>query len=215
MTNFIPIFPLGIVVYPGEKLHLHIFEPRYKQLINECKANHKPFGIPTVINNRMNEMGTLVELKDIVQTYGNGEMDIRTEGSKVFRILEVIKSVPEKLYTGAIVNYPENDEDAGNRELMQKVVKGVKELHRLLNISKDFKKPEEQLRSYDVAHHAGLSLEEEYELLGLLKEIQRQEYLKRHLHKVLPMLMEMEQLKEKVKLNGHFRNLSAFDLDLE
>jgi Lon protease-like protein len=215
MTNFIPIFPLGIVVYPGEKLHLHIFEPKYKQLINECKNNHKPFGIPTVINNRMNEMGTLVELKDIVQTYGNGEMDIRTEGAKVFRILEVIKSVPDKLYTGAIVNYPDNDEDAGNRELMQKVVKGVKELHRLLNISKDFKKPEEQLRAYDVAHHAGLSLEEEYELLGLLKEIQRQEYLKRHLHKVLPMLIEMEHLKEKVKLNGHFRNLSSFDLNIE
>jgi len=215
MTNFIPIFPLGIVVYPGEKLHLHIFEPRYKQLINECKANHKPFGIPTVINNRMNEMGTLVELKDIVQTYGNGEMDIRTEGAKVFRILEVIKSVPDKLYTGAIVNYPENDVDQGNRELMQRVVKGVKELHRLLNISKDFKKPEEELLAYDVAHHAGLSLEEEYELLGLLKEIQRQEYLKRHLQKVIPMLVEMEHLKEKVKLNGHFRNLSSFDLNIE
>jgi Lon protease-like protein len=214
MTNFIPIFPLGIVVFPGEKLHLHIFEPRYKQLIKECKESGKPFGIPTVISNKMNEMGTLVELKDIVQTYDNGEMDIKTEGVKIFRVLEVIKSVPEKLYSGAIVNYPENEEDAGNRELMQKVVRGVKELHRLLNISKDFKKPETELRAYDVAHHAGLSLEEEYEVLALLKEIQRQEYLKRHLQKVLPMLMEMEHLKEKVKLNGHFRNLSAFDLDV-
>ena len=214
MTNFIPIFPLGIVVFPGEKLHLHIFEPRYKQLITECKESGKPFGIPTVISNKMNEMGTLVELKDIVQTYDNGEMDIKTEGVKIFRVLEVIKSVPEKLYSGAIVNYPENEEDAGSRELMQKVVRGVKELHRLLNISKDFKKPENELRAYDVAHHAGLSLEEEYEVLALLKEIQRQEYLKRHLQKVLPMLMEMEHLKEKVKLNGHFRNLSAFDLDV-
>ena len=201
-------------MFPGEKLHLHIFEPRYKQLITECKESGKPFGIPTVISNKMNEMGTLVELKDIVQTYDNGEMDIKTEGVKIFRVLEVIKSVPEKLYSGAIVNYPENEEDAGSRELMQKVVRGVKELHRLLNISKDFKKPEADLRAYDVAHHAGLSLEEEYEVLALLKEIQRQEYLKRHLQKVLPMLMEMEHLKEKVKLNGHFRNLSAFDLDV-
>jgi len=112
------------------------------------------------------------------------------------------------------VNYPEND-DFGNRELMQKVVNGVKQLHQLLNISKDFKKPDEQLQSYDVAHHAGLSLEEEYEVLGLMKELQRQEYIRRHLQKVLPMLMEMEHLKEKVKLNGHFRNLSAFDFDLE
>ncbi|NII24723.1 peptidase S16 [Pseudoflavitalea sp. X16] len=215
MTNFIPIFPLGIVVFPGEKVHLHIFEPRYKQLISECFESKKPFGIPAVVNNRLQEMGTLVQLTDIVQTYENGEMDVKTQGLKVFRILEVINAVPEKLYSGAIVNYPENEEEAANRQLMQKVINGVKELHRLLNISKDFKKPDEQLQAYDVAHHAGLSLEEEYEVLGLLKELQRQEYLKRHLQKVLPMLMEMEQLKEKVKLNGHFRNLSAFDLDID
>jgi Lon protease-like protein len=214
MTNFIPIFPLGIVVYPGEKLHLHIFEPRYKQLIKECQELNKPFGIPAVINNRLQEIGTLVQIIEIVQVYENGEMDIKTEGLKVFRILEVIKSIPDKLYSGAIVNYPDNDEDAGNRKLMQNVIRGIKELHRLLNISKDFKKPEDDLHTYDIAHHAGLSLEEEYELLGLLKEIQRQEYLKRHLQKVLPMLMEMEQLKEKVKQNGHFRNLSALDLDI-
>ena len=55
---------------------------------------------------------------------------------------------------------------------------------------------------------------EEYELLGLLHELQRQEYLKRHLTKVLPLLAEMEQLKEKVKLNGHFKNLSSLDFEL-
>lgn len=214
MTNFIPIFPLGIVVYPGEKVHLHIFEPRYKQLVNECHESKRPFGIPTVINNKLQDLGTLVQVSDIVQVYDNGEMDIKTEGLQVFRILEIIKKVPDKLYSGAIVNYPEQ-EDAGNSELMQKVVNGVKQLHRMLNITKDFKKPDEQLLAYDVAHHAGLSLEEEYEVLGLMKELQRQEYIRRHLQKVLPMLMEMETLKEKVKLNGHFRNLSAFDFDLE
>jgi len=61
MTNFIPIFPLNIVVYPGEHLNLHIFEPRYKQLISECSEAGKPFGIPTVLENKMNDMGTLVE----------------------------------------------------------------------------------------------------------------------------------------------------------
>ena len=43
MTNFIPIFPLAIVVFPGEKLNLHIFEPRYKQLITECHEQKKTF----------------------------------------------------------------------------------------------------------------------------------------------------------------------------
>lgn len=215
MTNFIPIFPLAVVVYPGEVMHLHIFEPRYKQLIRECQESGKPFGIPSVVNDKLQEMGTLVEVAEIVQEYQNGELDIRTKGLRVFKILEVIKQVPEKLYSGAIVSYPENDNDAGNRLLMQKVVAAVKELHQMLNVSKDFRKAEDQLSSYDVAHHAGLSLEEEYEVLGLMKEVQRQEYIRRHLEKVLPMLHEMEQLKEKVKLNGHFRNLSAFDLDIE
>ncbi|HUQ65073.1 MAG TPA: LON peptidase substrate-binding domain-containing protein [Flavitalea sp.] len=215
MTNFIPIFPLSIVIYPMEKVHLHIFEPRYKQLIRECKDAQKPFGIPTVLNNRLQDMGTLVEVAEIVQEYENGEMDINTAGIKVFRTLEVIKKVPEKLYSGAIVNYPHNKTDDGNAKLMQSIINGVKEVHRLLNITKDFKKPENELTSYDVAHHAGLSVEEEYEFLGLLRELHRQEYLKRHLQKVLPMLMEMEQLKKKVKLNGHFRNLSPLDLNID
>src|SRR6476619_6222091 len=108
MINFVPIFPLGIVVYPGEQLNLHIFEPRYKQLINECFAEKKLFGIPVVINNHLNEMGTLVEVEEITSRYDNGELDIRTRGIKVFRVLEVIKQVPDKLYSGAIVNYPDN-----------------------------------------------------------------------------------------------------------
>ena len=188
MTNFIPIFPLGVVVYPGENLNLHIFEPRYKQLINECKDNNKPFGIPTVINNRVSELGTLVSIREISKTYDSGEMDIKTTGLEIFRVLETINTIPEKLYSGAIVNYPENVEDKGNRELMQKVVQAVKNLHELLKIRKDFSKPDEALISYDIAHHAGLSLEEEYELLGLLQEVQRQEYLKRHLNKVIPVI---------------------------
>lgn len=211
MTNFIPIFPLGIVVYPGEELNLHIFEPRYRQLINECSEQGKPFGIPTVIENRLQDFGSLVEITEVVKVHENGEMDIRTRGQRVFRILEVIRSIPDKLYSGAIVNYPDNSE-RGNMEQMRAVMAGLRELHRVMNLNKNFAKPDEQLRVYDVAHHAGLSLEEEYELLGLLDERQRQEYLKRHLAKVLPMLAGLEQLKEKVKLNGHFKNLEGFDL---
>ena len=208
MTNFIPIFPLGIVVYPGEHLNLHIFEPRYKQLINECYSQKKQFGIPTMIENRLQDYGSLVEVVELTTVHENGELDIKTKGSRVFRILEVIKEVPDKLYSGAIVNYPETNEE-GNRELMKKVMNSIRELHKLLRIDKDFKKNDEELKAYDVAHHVGLSLEEEYEMLHLLQERQRQEYLKRHLTKVIPLVAEMEQLREKIKLNGHFKNLSG------
>src|SRR4051812_1057928 len=203
MTNFIPIFPLGIVVFPGEDLNLHIFEPRYKQLITDCFAEAKPFGIPTVLKNGLSERGTLVEVKEIVEVYDDGKLDIKTKGVSVFRILEVVKTIPDKLYSGAIVNYPENEEGR-NVALLKKIVSGIKELHNVLKLKKDFKKPDDELLSYDIAHHVGLSLEEEYEFAGLLREDQRLEYLKRHLLKVLPVVNEMEVLKERIKLNGHF-----------
>lgn len=212
MTNFIPIFPLGVVVYPGESLNLHIFEPRYKQLINECNASNKPFGIPAVIDNRLQDYGTVVHIKEITTVHENGEMDIKTEGEKVFRILEVIKEIPDKLYSGAIVNYPVNHVH-GSSEVMRRVINSIKELHRLLKVTKEFKREDDQLNTYDLAHHVGFSLQEEYEFLNLLHERQRQEYLKRHLLKVIPMVSEMENLKEKVKLNGHFKNLEGFKFE--
>ena len=212
MTNFIPIFPLGIVVYPGEKLNLHIFEPRYRQLILECLESKKAFGIPTVIDDQMKEYGALVYLEEIVKTYENGEMDVVTRGGDVFRILEVIKEIPDKLYSGAIVSYPDN-RSAGPSEKMRHVLAGIRELHRVLHLNKDFKKPDTELNAYDVAHHIGLSLEEEYELLQLLDERQRQEYLKRHLAKVLPLVTGLEQMKERIQLNGHFRNLKGFNIE--
>jgi len=211
LTNFIPIFPLGIVVYPGEKLNLHIFEPRYKQLINECHNAQKPFGVPTVIQNKIQDVGCMVEITELSKVHENGEMDIKTKGVKVFRILEIIKDIPDKLYSGAIVNYPDNYKKV-NVEVMRKLLKSVEELHQILKVSKEFKKEAGEINSYDVAHHIGLSLEEEYELLGLLDERQRMEYLKRHLAKVIPLLTGMEELKEKIKLNGHFKNLSSFNL---
>ncbi|MEO7121123.1 MAG: LON peptidase substrate-binding domain-containing protein [Ginsengibacter sp.] len=211
MTNFIPIFPLSIVVYPGESLNLHIFEPKYKQLINECFEQKKPFGMPVVINDKINELGTLVEIMEISKAYDTGEMDIKTKGQKVFRILEVINEVPDKLYSGAIVSYL-SPSGFGRKILMNKVVAAIKELHKLLKVNKPFPKEEAELNSYDVAHHAGLTLDEEYEFLTLTNELHRQEYLKRHLAKVLPVVAEMELLKEKTKLNGHFKNISGFNI---
>jgi len=212
MTNFIPIFPLSIVVYPGEELNLHIFEPRYKQLITDCFTENKSFGIPAMVKDTLMEYGTLVNIVEIKEVYEDGKMDIRTKAEKVFRLLEVVKDIPDKLYSGAIVNYPENIE-INKPELVQRILEGIRELHRLLNITKNFKKADDDIVSYDLAHHAGLNLEEEFELLQLMREDQRLEYLKRHLAKVLPIINEMESLKERVKLNGHFRELKGLGFE--
>ena len=208
MTNFIPIFPLGIVAYPGEQLNLHIFEPGYKQLIKECTEKNKPFGLPPIINNRIGEMGTVMQVLEISKVYDDGKMDIKTLGISIFKILETVGQVPEKLYSGAIVNYPLLTTQ-GSASLMKKILSKIRQMHRVINIHKDFQKPDEELCSYDVAHHAGLNMEDEYHLLELEHELHRQEFLKRHLEKMQPVITEMNTLKGRVKMNGHFKNLGS------
>lgn len=209
MTNFIPLFPLALVVFPDEELNLHIFEPRYKQLITDCFTNKKPFGIPTVINNEVSEYGTLVEILEITTVYENGEMDVKTRGTLVFKILEKIETLPDKLYRGAIVTYPAT-KYIGSIPLMQKILESIRALHVILNVTKEFKKTDETLLSFDVAHHAGMTLDDEYQLLQYEHELHRQEYIKRHLVKVLDVMNQMDKLKNKIMLNGHFKNLEGF-----
>jgi len=211
MNELIPIFPLELVVYPGEQLNLHIFEPRYKQLINDCAKTKAPFGIPTVLNQKIAGRGTLAQLTEIMNVQPDGQMDIRARGLKVFRIARLIKLYPGKLYGGAEVEYPA-DQTGGDLNLVALVLADLKKLHLILKLEKKFLGNETALTSYDLAHHAGLSLKQEYQLLELGEECQRLAYLKRHLEQVLPVVAEMESLKEKIKLNGHFKNLPGFEL---
>lgn len=210
MMNFIPVFPLSLVAFPGERLHLHIFEPRYKQLIAECFEQGKPFGIPAVVDQRMTDMGTLMTVHTIAKTYDNGEMDITTQGERVFRILEKVTEVPGKLYAGAIVEYPEDCDD-GDADLLDALRASVEQIHRLLDVKKKWEPRGAIRRAFDLAHHAGMSIAQEFEMLSLFSERQRQEYLRRHVQRVLPVLVEMEALKQKIGLNGHFKNLPGFE----
>lgn len=214
MTNFIPLFPLELVPFPGEKLKLHIFEPRYKQLIGDCVAQGKPFGIIAVINNKLMEYGTLMQVAEVKKLYEDGRMDIATRATEVFRVLELVKDLPDKLYSGAIVTYPQN-EIVVNMPALQPVLRQIQELLLMLQSPKAFPKPDNELCSYDVASMTGLSMEEAYDLLQLLREDQRIEYLRRHMQKVLPVVKEMELLKSKIKLNGHFRELKSLGFEEE
>ena len=211
MNKIIPIFPLELVVYPGEALHLHIFEPRYRQLIAECADAKAPFGIPSVVNKKIAGLGTLVELVEITHVHADGEMDIKTRGLQIFRISKLVPRMPGKLYSGANLEILPN-ELAGDQELMRQVLSSVRLMHKLLKVEKSFDSPAGGLKSYDVAHHAGLSLEQEYELLGIPEENLRLEFLDRHLTQIFPTVMQMESLKEKIRQKGHFKVLPGFEV---
>ncbi|MCH5716533.1 hypothetical protein [Niabella hibiscisoli] len=90
-----------------------------------------------MIGSELRDYGSLIYIKEIAATHANGEMDIKTKGDKVFRILELIKTIPDKLYSGAIVNYPHN-ELRGDQQVMKMLVDKMKDLHASLQVKKTF-----------------------------------------------------------------------------
>ena len=204
MTKFLPIFPLNNVVYPGQLLNLHIFEPRYKQLIQECSATGKTFGIPSVFKETLNEFGTEMEILEISKTYDNGELDIKTRGVKIFRIIEVLRQVPDKLYSAAVVFEVEHlpfDTEVPNPTLIDLIDK----LHLVLGTNFKVSDKYQNPLSFDLVQYAALSAEDQYRLLIAPSEKARQWFIIEHLQKLIPSIEQTEKVKAKVQMNGHFR----------
>jgi hypothetical protein len=135
-------------------------------------------------------------------------MNIRIKGLRIFRILETAGPLPEQLFEGAIVAYPGNSRIKVSPATERLIVEEVKRLYRLLRLEKKFPETKKVWRSYDIAHKVGLSMDEEYEFLKLFNEVQRMEFLRRHLNKMLPVVLELEEMKKRIQMNGHFRKLS-------
>lgn len=206
MTNFIPVFPLGIVVYPNELVNLHIFEPRYKQLIADCVNEQKAFGMATVINGQLQDFGYTVRVTKITKTYDNGEMDLTIQGHDVIKILDFVNEIPNKMYGGAIVNYPENSFSCTDGIfILHKVKIKLAEVFAKLKIQKKHLFSNGNFLSYYYAHYIGLTLKQEYEVLTILTEAQRLDFIVYFLQEMVNNSYMLKNVQDKVKLNGHFR----------
>lgn len=210
MSEILALFPLQIVAFPGEEVNLHIFEPRYKQLIKDCEERGITFGIPPYVDGKVQQTGTEIELLEIVRRYPNGELDVRTKGQGVFSIEEFFPQAPGKLYAGGTITRLKNDAK-GDPSLAAQLLERVTELYELLRVDKEPPPDADSLNTYDLAHHVGFNLEQEVELLRLLTEVERQQFMLRHLDHIIPVVREMETLRQRVQMNGHFKNLQPPD----
>jgi ATP-dependent Lon protease len=205
--RFLPLFPLNLVVFPGENLNLHIFEPRYRQMIADCEKHGTTFGVLPVSAGKMLDLGTEVRLLEITNRYPNGEMDIKTQGVGIFKVHEFFGQAVGKMYGAGEVEMLEIDY-AGSPEKSMRLWAHVRKLHEDLKINKKFPDSTAELSSFDLAHYIGLTLEQEYALLCIEKEEARQDFLLEHLRSVLPVVHEMENLRRRALLNGHFKDIT-------
>ncbi|HRI59801.1 MAG TPA: LON peptidase substrate-binding domain-containing protein [Saprospiraceae bacterium] len=208
--SYLPLFPLNMVAYPGEKLNLHIFEPRYRQLIGECLEQKTTFGMPAYVNNSLPGYGTEMHVSELVTRYDDGRLDIRVRGLRVFRLLDFENPAPGKLYACGDAHFYPKPEKAP--PVLPQLIELVEKLYHLFKTGSPFNLDSPQPFSYQIAHGVGLPLEGEYELLTLETEQERQEFLIEHLSEVLPVVENMERTKERIRMNGDFREFGELNL---
>ena len=204
----LPLFPLKSVFYPGETVPLHIFEDRYKQLIDDCRKEALTFGIPVYIDNAIS-YGTEVQLVEVVNSYESGEMDVVCVARQVFKVLSFQKQIEGKLYAGGEVEFLEIENDA-DESLREEVLQKVEELYDIMDVPFTKTSPK-QFNSYSLAHKMGLSFEQEYELLLMTRETDRLNFIKNHLQTTTNMLTELNRTKDVIEMNGHFKNFDPLD----
>ncbi len=204
---YLPFFPLQLVAFPGEALNLHIFEPRYRQLLADVEVGDLLFGICTYTD-ELSGFGTAVRLEDITTRYEDGRLDIKTRGVQAFKILSFDNPMPGKPYAGGEITYLTSDPRVGSA-LQYEFIFYLKEILFLLDYETAV--DPETVSSYTFAHKVGLSLEEELALVQLESEEERIIYLIQHFKRMIPTMKAIQQAKEKIKLNGHFKHLDPLN----
>ena len=116
--EILPYFPLSVFLLPGEDIPLRIFEPRYKQLIEDARTNGITFAIPFVIDQEVQEFGCEVGLKNVVAENPGGRMVITVESIAVVQIISFSKQLEGKLYAGGAIRRLPSSDPVENEELM-------------------------------------------------------------------------------------------------
>jgi len=179
-AQFLALFPLGIVAFPGERLLLHIFEPRYRQLIAECAENGIRFGIVTIVPGGASSIGTEMELDRILRSDDSGTMDVAIRGIRAFRLRSFQPAVEGKLYSGGLVSYIKNDGRI-EPETESALVQLYNRRRYRSGSRQQLAAPYPENLSFFIGHDLGLSSAQELQLLTLPIEHDRQSYLFQHL----------------------------------
>lgn len=200
----IPVFPLGLVLYPKELLPLHIFEERYREMIAFCLDEEASFGVLLMQEGKMADVGCEAKIDRVVTTYEDGRMDIIVEGTQRFRVRELQST---KSYMTATIDEIREPDEPVKVDTRERV---ITQHMRLLELAGRKVRPTIYQNldgiSFFIAHNVGLSFEQKQKVLEMLTENERIVYLATHLESLIPKVEQYEDVRKKVQSNGHFKD---------
>ena len=198
--TLLPLFPLEVVLLPGTPLPLHIFEPRYKEMIRECLDNEAPFGVVRALEEGIAEVGCTAEIVTVTKEYPDGRLDLIAEGRKRFEVLEVNQ---ERSFLRAEVLLVPDEPGDPVQEQRVRAVQLHLEILSLAGAVQDLSAADQNQLSFYLAGSLPLDLDFKQKLLTIRSENRRLQTVVEYLEGILPKLKRVARTRERAGGNGH------------
>jgi Lon protease-like protein len=202
VASLLPLFPLDVVLFPGAPLPLHIFEPRYKEMIGECLEQKLLFGVVRAQETNLADIGCTAEILAVTKTYDDGRMDIVTQGRDRFEILQLNQ---ERAFLRGEIMYVADEPEKPTQDEVTRAVDLHRQILALANSEQDLPENEESALSYHLAGSLPLDLDFKQKMLSLRSEAQRIQTVIAYFEAILPNLRRAVTMRQKAGGNGHAR----------
>lgn len=200
MSDLLPLFPLDLVLFPETPLPLHIFEPRYKEMIGECVREKKPFGMLRSNGQKIAQAGCTAEIIDLLRTYPDGRMDILTMGRARFNVTEL--NDERSFFRGRVEFFEDESGSSADPDLKQSSLEMHAELEKLANLDPLRVDNDSLYLSFQLAAQLPVDLDFKQTVLEMRSERERLQVLLDYYAKIIPKLQAMTFGKKKAGGNG-------------
>ena len=202
LVHDFPLFPLGLVALPSELVPLHIFEERYKAMIERCLAEPTEFGIVWVADDGLRPIGCACEVAEVLERFDDGRINLVARGTRAFRIEERQDSLP---YPAGVVEFLADKDEPVDPELQAKTQGAYADLVRQATDRDPDQLEIAAMSAYDMAATVEFGLDAKQGLLDLRSETARLRRLLRLLRGAVRRLDFMERAEARAKSNGKVR----------
>jgi ATP-dependent Lon protease len=204
----IPVFPLGVVLFPQSRIPLHIFEDRYKRLIDEAVKDKSAFGINYVEEDRLHAVGCSARVIEVTERHPDGELDIVTEGERRYEVLEFEQNGPDQI-SFATVRWLDDEPEVRDTELTGETIELFNELAEIAYkgvvdpLDEAIWNAEDRFPSFKIAQKSGLEAPQRQALLSVTSENERLTMLNKFLTQLLPKVKEFETFQTLIRNDGY------------
>ncbi|HSA92752.1 MAG TPA: LON peptidase substrate-binding domain-containing protein [Terriglobales bacterium] len=200
MSSLIALFPLDVVLFPSAPLPLHIFEPRYKEMIGECMAAKRSFGVVRSQGETLAEVGCTAEILEVTKKYEDGRLDILTQGRQRF---ELVGLNQDRAFLQAEVTYFDDELGATEKHEIERAIRLYHEVVEVAGVEAPSPMPGAGELSYQLVAPLPLDLDFKQTLLGMRSEPQRVSAVIEYYQALLPRMRRSIQVRRVAGGNGH------------